>query len=84
MAESEAFVVDPELVEQGGVEVVQVDLVLRRLIPEFVGLSVTNPRAKASAGAPDGVAEGVVIPAILPLARGSPSKLPSPENNGLV
>lgn len=52
-AVSELFVVDAELVEQGGVEIVYVNFVDLGVVAEFIGFAVGNAGFDAAAGHPD-------------------------------
>ena len=50
VAEGEPLVVDAEEVQQGGVEVMDVDGILGDGVSEFVGLAVDEPGFGATAG----------------------------------
>ena len=63
VAEGELLVVEAEQVQDGGVEVVHVDLVLRGLVAEFVGRAMGEAGFHAGAGEPDGEAVRVVVAA---------------------
>src|SRR5258708_2888531 len=66
VAEREPLVVEAEEVEDGGVEVVDVDLVLYRAEAEVVGRPVGQAAADAAAGQPGSEAPVVVV---APLSR---------------
>ena len=63
----QAAVVDAEAVEDGGVQVVDVDRVANDVVAEVVGLAVGPARLDAAAGHPDGEALGVVVAAVVVL-----------------
>src|SRR5205823_4674017 len=54
-------VVDPQAVQHGGVQVVDVDGVLDDVVPEVVGLAVGDAGLDAAAGQPHGKAARVVV-----------------------
>ena len=62
-AVGEAFVIETEEVEDGGLEVMDVDLVGGYAEPEFVGFSVAKSFFHAAAGEEEGVGIGEVIAA---------------------
>ena len=63
MAEGEPLVVDAQLVQQGGVQVMHVHLVLHGLRAELVGGTKAEPGPEAAAGQENGEAAGVVVAA---------------------
>ena len=63
VAVSEFFVVEAEQVQNGGVEVVDVDYFFDGFEAEFVGGAVDVAAFDAAAGHPDGEAVGVVVAA---------------------
>jgi len=60
-AESGTGVVDAQKVQHGGVEVVDFGAIFHGEIAEVVGGAVDGAALDASAGHPDGKAEGVVV-----------------------
>ena len=93
VAEGEALVVDAEEVQQGGIEVVDVDGILGDGVSEFVGLAVDVPGLGAAAGHPDGIGFLVVVTAglgaSLAVAAGSlghrgATKLGIPDNERVL
>lgn len=64
-AEGEFFVVDAECVEDGGVEVVDMDGVFDNVVAEVIGLAVDDAGLDAAACHPDGEASGVVVSAVV-------------------
>ena len=64
MAIGEAFVVDAELMEDGSLQVVDVNGVLGNVDAVIVGLAVGDTPAHATAGEPVGEAVGMMVAAI--------------------
>ena len=64
-AEGEAFVVDAHQVHDGGLEVVDVDLVLHGVEAEFIALAMRDAGFDAATGHPDGESVGMMIAAPL-------------------
>lgn len=62
--EGEPLVVQAEEVQGGGVEIVNGDGILQRLVAYFVGEAVSEARLEAGAGQPAGELLGVVVPAL--------------------
>ena len=83
VAEGQALVVEAEEVEDRGVEVVHVDLVLHGLVPELVGRAEREAGLHAGAGEPDGEAVGVVVAAgaVLLGVRGVAELAPPPDQD---
>ena len=86
---SQLFVVDAELVEDGGVKIVDVDGVFGDVVAEFVRSSVGDAGLDASAGHPDGETFGVVVAAIIftgefALAVGGSAEFATPDHEGVV
>lgn len=82
-------VIDAEEVENGRMQVVDMDLVLDGVEPEIIGPPVHHAWFDAAASHPDGVSMGVMIPADLvglqgSLHHGRPAKFASPEHEGFV
>ena len=80
---------DPETVQDGGMEIVDVDAVLDNVVSKVVRLAKSHSPPDASPRHPDAVASGVVIPSKtllgdVPLAVGSAAKLPAPNYQGLI
>src|SRR4051812_37657249 len=86
VAVGQALVVEPEEVKEGGVEVVDVDLVLDGGEAELVGRAVGVTALHAAAGQPDREAVMVVVaPAELgEFGDGGPAELAAPEHEGGV
>ena len=68
-AEGEFGVVEAEEVEDGGVEVVDVDFVFDGVKAELVGLAVSDATFDAAAGEPDGVAVWMMVTANLRIVK---------------
>ena len=60
----ELQVVEPEQVQDGGVQVVDVDLVLSGVVAELIGRPISDSRLGSSAGQPHGESIGVVVTAV--------------------
>ena len=81
----EPFVVEAEQVEDGRVEVVDVDHVFDGLVAELVGGTEAEPMLDARAGEPGGEALGVVVAARGPLLeRGHAAELGGPDDERVV
>ena len=85
----QAFVVDAQAVEDGGVHVVDVDRVFDDVVAEFVGLAVDDAGLDAAAGHPDGEAAGVMIAAVVvfgefALAINRSAELPAPNHQRVI
>src|SRR5262245_47223148 len=65
VAERQFLVVDAHQVQDGGVQVVDVDPVLDGVHPQLVGRSVDRAALDAAAGQPHGEAAAVVVAALL-------------------
>ncbi len=61
VAEGELFVIETEQVEEGGVQIVHVDLAIHGEVPEVVGGAPREPGFHATPGQPGGEAAGIVI-----------------------
>ena len=62
--ESQPGVVDAQAMQQGGVQVVDVDRIPDDVVPEVVGGAVGDPGPDAPAGQPDGEAAGMMVAAV--------------------
>ena len=85
--EGEVPVAKPEAVQQGGVEVVDVDLVLPGEVAELVGGPMDDPRPDSSTCQPHREAVRVVVPAgsfPAPLGHGSAAEFSTPDDEGVV
>ena len=79
----EAFVIEAQAVEEGRVEVVDVDGVLDGFGAVVVGASVGEAALDSASGHPDREALVVVIAAILLAAVGGAAELAAPEDEGV-
>src|SRR5262249_30961677 len=89
VAEDEAGVVDPQAVEDSGVEIVDVDGITDDVVAVIVGFAVADAGLDAAAGKPHAEAAAVVVAAMigggeLALAVYGPAELPAPEDQGIV
>ena len=77
--ESESLVIQPEKVQNGGVEVIKRVDIFHCSLPQFIGHSVTDAGLYACSREPAGKAIRVVIPSLgTLLEEGHPSKLGTP------
>src|SRR4051812_44867508 len=84
---SQALVIQAKAMEDGGVEVVDVNRVFRDVVTEIVGLPVRDPRFDAAAGHPHRIIAAMMIAAVvvlldLALTINGASKFAAPENEG--
>ncbi len=84
VAVGEASVVDAHEMEQGGVQVVDVDFIVDRVPTEFVGGAVSMAGFDAAAGEPHGEAEGVMFAAVGAFGGGGAAEFAAPEDDGVV
>ncbi len=84
VAVGQALVIEPEQVEDRGVQVVDVHRVLDGLVAELVGLAVGDPGLHAAAGHPEGESLVVVVAAVgvLPVRRAA--ELAAPDHQRVV
>src|SRR6185437_16005904 len=80
--EGESFVVEAEDVEDGGVDVVDVDLILDGVEAELVGRAEGEARLDAAAGHEHAEAVGVMVAAVLPLGHGGAAEFAAPDDEG--
>ena len=84
-AVGEFFVVEAEEVEDGGVEVVDVDFVFDGVEAEFVGFSVGEAAFDAASGEDHGEGVGVVVSAVVAeLVHGGAAEFAAPDDEGFV
>ena len=83
-AHGEAFVVDADQVQHGGVEVVDFDLVLNGSVAPFIGGTIGHAAFDASAGHPDGKALGIVIATIRSLGKGGTAEFAGKNQQGFI
>ena len=77
--------IQPQQVQDGGVQIMHVDRVLDRIPTIFVGRSVRHPPFDATPCHPHRKTERMMVPAIGgPLAGGCPAKLATPDHQRLV
>ena len=79
-----APVIEPEQVEDRGVQVVHVHRILDGLVAELVGLAVRDPRFHASSRQPEGESLVVVVSTVGVLTVWSAAELPAPDHERLV
>ena len=83
VAVGELLMVQAEDVEDGGVEVVDVDFVLLGEVAVVVGGAVGDAALHAAAGHPHGEAFGVVIASVAALGGGGAAELATPDDEGV-
>ena len=88
-AVGQVLVVEAEAVQDGGVEVVDVDRILGDVVAVVIGLAVADAGLDAAAGHPDGVVAAMMIAAVivlldLPLAVDRPPELAAPEHERVL
>ena len=78
----QAFVIDAQQVQNGGVQVVDADPIDHGLEADFVGLTVVNAAANTGPSQLGGEGVGIVIAARLGvfLGQGQAAELPSPNH----
>ena len=84
VAVGQTFVVQPEEVQDGRVQVVDVHLVFRGVVAVVVGGSVAEPALYAAAGHPHGEAFRVVVSPIAILGSGRAAEFSSPDYKRVV
>jgi len=78
-------VIESELVEDGGVDVVDVGFIDDGVVADLVGLAVADAAFDSTAGHPGGEAMGVVVAAGFGgfLCEGEPSEFAAPDDEGV-
>src|SRR5688500_9963179 len=89
MEVGQPLVIDPQQVQQRGVEVVDVDAALDDVVAEVIGGAVDEPRLDAAASHPDGEAARMVVTAVvgrgeLALRVARTPELPAPDDERVV
>ena len=89
IAIGQALVIKPQQVKQGGVEVVHMDLVLDRLVPELVGGAIGEAGLDAAASQPGREPVGIVIATgrflfTALLSVGVPTEFAAPPDDGVL
>lgn len=87
--EGEPGVIHAEAVEQGGVQIMNVDRIARDVVVEVVGFTERESRSDSAAGHPQGEAAGMMVPSVVlsgesSLAIDCSSELASPHDEGVV
>src|SRR5690606_13149821 len=85
----EFFVVQPQLMEDGGMEIVYMHRVLHNVVTKFVRFAINDAGFYAATGHPYTKAARMVIPAIIvmrqcTLAVVCPSKFAAPDNQRFI
>src|SRR5439155_3547235 len=79
-AEGELLVIDAEQAEHGGMQVVNLHLVVDDIVAVVVGRAVDGAALDAAARQPDGKAERIMIAAVAALGHGRAAKFPAPQD----
>jgi hypothetical protein len=87
--EGEAFMVDPEQVQDGSMEIAYMNRFVDDVVTEIVGFTVNRAALGATAGHPHGKAPRVVIATVVCFAEAAltvnrSAKLTPPDNQGVV
>ena len=82
--ESESIVVEAELMQQRGVQVVDADAMLDRAIADVVGGAMDVARFETSAGQQQAESVAIVVTPRSVLRDGEPAKLTAPDDDGAV
>lgn len=85
VAVDQSFVVDPQHVEDGCVEVSNMDRILHDVVGEIIRLSVDRASLDAATSHPHGEASGMVVSSVIVLAESSlgvdrPTEFTAPED----
>lgn len=86
IAVGQLFVIEPEQVKDGGMEIIDVYLVHRRLVPDLIRLAIRKAALDPATGEPCGKTMRVVIATGLTplLSNRQATEFPSPYHKGLV
>src|SRR5205814_5596607 len=84
VAVRQLLVVDAHEMEDGGVQVMDVDLVLDGVPAELVGGAVNDAALDAAARQPHRETEGMMLPAVGPLGSRRPAELAAPDDQRVV
>ena len=74
----ELLMIDPQLVEDGSMEIVKMNPVFRRVVAILISSAILDPRLDPAPGEEHGIGVGIVIPSITPLGHGGPAELATP------
>ena len=80
----ELQVIESEQVEHGGVEVVEVNFILDRIVPVFVCGAMADARLDATSGQEHRQCVRVVVTSILSLSDGCPAEFSAPEHESIL
>lgn len=83
IAVREPFVVDAQQVQNGGMEIVDVNAVMHGSETKVIGLSVRDAPFDTAPGKPRGEAEVIVVSAGTILRSWCATKFPAPDHEGL-
>src|SRR5207253_3423784 len=84
VAVGQPLMVQPEQVQDGGMQVMDMDLVMDRVPTELVGSAVCEAAPDSAASKPHGEAEGVMVAAVPFLGHRCPPELPAPDHQGIL
>ena len=87
-AERELFVIESQLVQNRGVQVVNVDLLIDHFVSEIIGLPVSHAGTKATACGPHREGIDVMVPSahfvVTRFAHRRSSEFPAPNHDRIV
>ena len=81
---SEPLMIDAELMEDGGVKVMDGNRIHCRAMPELIGLAAARSAFDAGAGHPDEKPVGVVIPSLAFFGDGHASEFTAPDDESAL
>ena len=89
MLEGKLFVIDAEAIQDGGVQIANMNRILDDIISEIVGLAIHRSSFYSSSGHPFRETLGMVVSSIIgfrerALAIDSATEFPSPDNESVV
>ena len=86
MFDREELVLDSKQVEHGGVHIVHMHTVLDRMVPQFIGLSISDSAFYSATGHPHGEPFDVMVPTDVTFAliHGGSAKLSTPDDEGVI
>ena len=83
------FMVNAQLVQQGGLEIMDMHWVFHNIIAKIIGLAIHHPWLNAPTCHPDGKCLGMMVPSVVvdgyfSLAVVGSAKLPAPDDQAFV
>ena len=84
VVDGQGFVLHPEQVHHGGVQVVDLERIFNRVVAKIIRRALDRPWFGSAARHPDGEAMWVVIASVVALGKRGASKLSGKDHQGLV